>query len=117
MDSQGAASAIEQHLKIAAGLCRFDHAECIFLTGNLEIEGVVRCDLEKYAVVCSALVRLAGRVQKTRAEAEAGCRACASQNIFADRIKQIRILGIPFDVGEQAEIVVRDDVRDVGIEK
>src|SRR5260370_42044371 len=72
MPKQGAAPAIGEDLEISAGLCGLHYAEGVFLAGNRYVVGVVAGDLEEYTGVGSAFVGLTGRVQKTRAEAEAG---------------------------------------------
>ena len=71
MDAEGAAAAVEQDLEIATGLSGFDDAESVFLAGNGEVEGVVACDLQDHSVVTAALVSLSGRMQESRAKAEA----------------------------------------------
>src|SRR5260370_16422028 len=71
MPKQGAAPAIGEDLEISAGLCGLHYAEGVFLAGNRYVVGVVAGDLEEYTGVGSAFVGLTGRVQKTRAEAEA----------------------------------------------
>src|SRR5262245_41220404 len=60
MNAQRAAASLRQHLKVAACLRRFDHAERIALAGDGEIGGRVRGDLEKHAGVRSAFVGLTG---------------------------------------------------------
>src|SRR3982074_3294863 len=72
MHAQGAPAALGQHVKIAARLRRLDHPKTGLLTGHREIPGVIRCDLQEYAAVRSALVGLAGGMQETRAEFGAG---------------------------------------------
>src|SRR5438477_486413 len=69
-----APAALAEHAEIAARLRRFDHAEAVLRSGHGQILRVVAGDLQEHAAVGPALVRLAGRVQETRAEADAGRR-------------------------------------------
>ncbi len=72
MHTERAASALGQHIEIAARLCRLDHAERGLLTGYREVFGVIRGNLQKHAAIGPALVGLAGGMQEARAEFGAG---------------------------------------------
>jgi hypothetical protein len=49
MDAQGPTAALDQHLEVSAGLCRFDYSECVFLYGHGKVQSVVARDLQKDA--------------------------------------------------------------------
>ena len=72
MDSECAAASLGEDVEIAASLRGLYGAEGIFLAGHRNVGGVIVSDLEKDAGVRAAFVGLAGGVQKSRAEAEAG---------------------------------------------
>src|SRR5260221_11418877 len=65
MHAQRTAAALGQHVEIATGLRGLDHAESSLLTGYREILRVIGGDLQKYAVVWTALISLSGGIQKT----------------------------------------------------
>ena len=72
MDSQGAPAALGQDLEISTGLRRFDDAEGVLLSGHRQIGCVVTGDLQEDSAVGATFVGLAGGVQESRTEAEAG---------------------------------------------
>src|SRR5260221_12520673 len=65
MHAQRTAAALGQHVEIATGLRGLDHAESSLLTGYREILRGIGGDLQKYAVVWTALISLTGGMQKT----------------------------------------------------
>ena len=73
VDSQGTASPLLHHFHIAAGLRGFDDAEGVLLPWHWQVARVVRRDLQEHPIVRSAFVRLPGRMQEPRAEADARC--------------------------------------------
>src|SRR5260370_34669769 len=72
VNAQRAAIAIGEHGEVTARLGGFDNAKGEFLPGNGNVGGVIASELEKDAGVRAALVSLAGGMEKTRTEAEAG---------------------------------------------
>src|SRR5262245_41376733 len=72
VDPQRPSAALRQNREVAAGLGGLDDAEGEVPSGDGEVGDVVGGDLEEDAAVRPALVRLAGRVQEARAEADAG---------------------------------------------
>src|ERR1700681_2294452 len=64
MHAQRAPAALGQHVEIAAGLRRLDHAERGLLAGHREIFRIIGGDLQEHAAVGAALVGLAGGMQE-----------------------------------------------------
>src|SRR5260370_14706448 len=109
MPKQGAAPAIGEDLEISAGLCGLHYAEGGFLAGNRYVVGVVEGDLEEYTGVGSAFVGLTGRVQKTRAEAEARRDVLGVADCMADFL-QLRFMGfVHLNVAKHGEVVAVSD--------
>jgi hypothetical protein len=74
VDAQRPVPALGEHLQIAPRLCGLDDAERVPLSGHREIGLVVAGELEDDTTVRATLIRLAGRVQEPRPEADAGRR-------------------------------------------
>ncbi len=109
MHTQGAAAAIGEDLEISAGLCRLHYAEGVFLAGNRYVVGVVAGDLEEYTAVGSAFVGLTGRVQKTRAEAEA-CRDVLGVADCMTNFLQLRFMGfVHLNVAQHGKVIAVSD--------
>src|SRR5271156_2105648 len=72
MHAEGTPSALGQHLKIAASLRGFYHAESVLLFGHRQFQRIVASHLQKYSGIRTAFVRLPRRMQKTRSKAQAG---------------------------------------------
>ncbi len=116
MHTQGAAAAIGEDLEISAGLRTFYHSERVFLTGDRYVSRVVTRDLQKYAAVGAAFVGLSGRVQKTRAEAEASSNAFGITNGVANSL-QLRFVGlVHLNVAKQGKVVACTNAREMGAE-
>src|SRR5579859_3927260 len=73
MNAQRAPVALEQNVKVAAGLRVLHHAETGAMSGNGEVLAIIAGDLQKDAAIRAAFIGLAGRMQKSRSEFEAGC--------------------------------------------
>src|SRR5438270_2625581 len=72
MHPDGAPPAFVQHLEIASRR-RIDHcAETVFASGYRDVDTMVAGDLKEDAGVRTALIGLAGRMQKAWSEADAG---------------------------------------------
>ena len=117
MNPQGTPAALGQDLEIAARLRRLDHAEGVFLAGHRQILGVLAGDLQEDAAVRAALVGLPGRMQKARAEAEAGRRFGAVADHPAPALQRRDMAGAAFDIGEQTRIVAGADAAEMGLER
>src|SRR5579871_3719200 len=70
MHAQRAPATFRKHLEVTARLRRLHHTERVLLPGHRNVLGVVTRDLEEYAAVRAALVRLPGRVEEARSEAQ-----------------------------------------------
>ena len=72
MHAQRAPAALGEHVEIAAGLGRLDHAEARLLARHGEILGVIASDLQEHAAVGAAFLGLPGGMQEARAEFRTG---------------------------------------------
>src|SRR5436305_13190633 len=104
MDTQRAPLALGEHAEITSSLSRFYYAECVALSRNRKIVSVVAGNLEKDAGVWPALIRLAGRMKKAGAEAEAGRVRPDSAYRAADALQRVFMLLVHLNVGEQREV-------------
>src|SRR5215469_12691261 len=111
MDSQRAPATFEENVKVAAGLRIFHNAETGAVSGNGDVLAVVGGDLEKHTAVRTALVSLAGRVQKSRAEFEAGCDPPPVAQRQAQVLQTVHVLFVARKIGEQRETVAVTDPR------
>src|SRR5262249_39476355 len=80
VDAEGAAIAFAKHLEVASRLRRLDRPEGVLLPWHLHVGRIIAGDLQEHAAVRPALVRLAGRMQEARAEAQAGGNPLAVAN-------------------------------------
>ena len=107
MDPQRAASALDQHRQVAAGLRSLNHAKAIAAAGNADILRIMAGDLQENAGIRSALVGLAGRMLESRSEAETGRRAGRVANHRTHRGQAARMAVVSFDISEQRDIIAR----------
>src|SRR5689334_20091926 len=105
MHAQGAAIAFSKHLKVSASLRHLYHTKGKLLSWNGKVKRIIARNLQKYAGVWTALVRLTCRVQESRAETEAGCGALSVANGGAGRLKLLLIGLVHGNVGEQGSII------------
>src|ERR1700680_3387729 len=98
MDTESAAVALHQDLKIAARLGRFHNAEGVLLAGHWNVGPVIAGDLQEHARVRAAFVGLPGRVQESRTKAEAGSDSFLVAHIFADALKSILVRLVHLDI-------------------
>src|SRR5205814_4960911 len=114
MHAQRAAAALGQNLKIAARLGGLDHAEAGPLAGHGEILCVIGCDLKKYPAVRPALVGLPGRMQEPWSEFGTGGDMTVVTNLQPHPLQSLDMGGVPFNIGEQREVVVGISAREMG---
>src|ERR1700680_2029812 len=101
MDTQSAAVAFHQDLKITSRLSRFHGTKGVLLTGHRKIGFVIAGDLQEHARVRSAFVGLPGRVQESGTEAEAGSDSFRVADILADALKSVLVRFVPLDITEK----------------
>src|SRR5438445_4620043 len=116
MHTQSTAAAVGEDLEISAGLRSLHHSERVPLAGNGHIDGVVARDLQKYAAVGAAFVRLAGRMQKTRAEAEARRDVFGIANGVAKLLQLGFVSVVHLNVPEQTKVVACANPAEMGAE-
>src|SRR5665213_1443206 len=107
MDAQCAATPFHQHLKVAARLRRFHHAEAVGMAGHVDISRIVASDLQEHAGIGAALVGLAGRMLKAGSEAEASGGMSPVANARAHRGQRLRVGLVALDVRQQRHVVTR----------
>ena len=107
MNSKSSPVSLHQDLKVAAGLRRLNHSECVFLAGHRKIGRIVARDLEEDPGVWAAFVGLTGGMQKSRPETQARSYPLRSST-HADRLQSFFMRGVHLYVGEQREIVSGD---------
>src|SRR5581483_7880463 len=105
MYPQGTTAALNQHLEIATSLGRFNDAKRIFLLRYGKILRIIACNLQKDARVRSTFVCLTGGMQKAWAKAQAGCIVLAIPHGMTNVLQPRLVIGVHFDVGEQAEVI------------
>src|SRR5262245_32578913 len=105
MNTERAAMAIREDLKITARLRRLYDAERERLSGDRQVALVVAGDLQEDAGVRTALVALASGVQEARTEAKARGQTPAVTNAVTDPLKRLFVGRIHFDVTEDREVV------------
>src|SRR6185437_11788350 len=105
MNPQSSPVALRQHCKIAASLRSFYNPERILLPRHGKIRGIVAGDLQKHARVRTAFVRLPGRMQKSRTEAQARRDAFLVANRVTYRLQTLLVLTIHRDERQGGEII------------
>ena len=105
MNAQRATAALEQDIEVAACLGILHHSETRAMARNGQIVAIVGRDLKKDAAVRPALVSLAGRMQKSRAEFEASCGVVAIAQREPQLLQSRCILFIARKIGKQGKIV------------
>src|SRR5579872_82195 len=105
MNAQRAPSPFCQNVKVSARLCCLDHSEGIFLLRNGQFNRVIASDLKKHARIWPALIRLSGRVQEPRPEAEAGRDMLPVSYGMSNRLQRRFMFGIHLDVCQHCEII------------
>src|SRR5579859_440973 len=109
MNAQGAAAALGENGKISTRLRRFHDAESIRLLRHAKVGGVVRGNLEKYALVGTTFVGLSCGVQKTRPKAEYGGHFFFVANRETNRLQQLLVFVGHGDVAEQSKVIAGAD--------
>ncbi len=105
MHPQHAASARRQHFEIAARLQPLDGAEAVALARHRQVLGVVARNHQKHAGVRPALVRLPGRMQIPRPEADGRRDFPAIAHEAANRVERIPVRLVHLDERENREVV------------
>src|SRR5712692_8680524 len=113
VDPQRAAPTLDEHLEIALRLGRLHHTERVPLARHRHVRRVVAGELEEHAGVRPALVGLARRVQKARAEADARRHAEPVADRAPDRPELGLVRTVHLDVGEQRDVVAGRDLAEV----
>ena len=116
MHAQCAPAAVGQHVEIATRLRRLDDAETGLLAGHGEILGLIGGDLQEYAAVGPALVGLSGGMQEARSELRAGRDVTFVANRKPDVLQRVDMGVVPFDIGEQRDIVARPGAAQVSLQ-
>src|SRR5260370_40814207 len=105
MHAQRTAAALGQHVEIATGLRGLDHAESSLLTGYREILRVIGGDLQKYAVVWTALISLTGGMQKTWTKFGTSGDMAVVAHLQPHVLQGVDMRAIALDIGEQRHII------------
>src|SRR4029077_14158456 len=113
MHGERAAAAFGKDVEIAASLRGLYGAERVFLVGHGQIRGVIARDLQKDAAVRAAFVGLAGRMQESRAEAEASGEFLSITNGVTEFLKNFFVFGINGDVPENGEVIASAGAREM----
>src|SRR5882762_8844692 len=116
MHAHNAPPALRQHLEVAARLRRLDDAEAVGLIGDRKIVGIVAGDLKEDAGIGPAFVGLAGRMEETRAEADAGRHPFAIADHQTDVPQDVAVKLVAFDIGENPAIISCLDSRQMSAE-
>src|ERR1700723_2469317 len=116
MYAQGAAVAVSQNLEIATSLCGFHNAERVLLAGHGQVRGIVTGDLQKHAGVRPAFVSLTRGMQESWTKSETGRDFLVISDRMANLLQLSLMRVIPFDIGEQAEIISRPQPIQVGLQ-
>ena len=116
MRAQDAPTALGEHLEVARGLRRLDHAEARTTSRNGEIVRRPCRDLKKNAGVRPALVGLPGRMQEARPKLQTrrGARSVADGRAQALQRREPRGCGI--EIGDEREVIAVTEPREVRLE-
>src|SRR5260370_30735350 len=96
MDSQCPAIAVRKNLKIAPSLCLFYDAESVLLPWDWEIDRIIAGDLQEDSGIGTALVGLSRRMEKTRAESQAGRDFLRVSNHVASGLQNVLVRVVHF---------------------
>jgi hypothetical protein len=105
MHAKRAAAALGQHIEVATRLRRLHDTKCRSVSRNRQIVRILARDLQKHASVWSALVGLAGRMEKARAKADAGCHMTPVADGKAHLLQHVRVRPVARHVGEEGGVV------------
>src|SRR5437763_14181586 len=100
MDSQSPSLALHKHVEVATRLCCLNHTKARRVARNRQIVADVGGDLQEYTAVRAALISLAGRVQKTRTEPDAGCDAVPVAQDAPQPLQVLAMLLVAGDVSQ-----------------
>src|SRR5438094_7759702 len=109
MYAQGTPATVGEYLKIAASLRCFHDPECKLLAGNRKVGTILARDLQEHARVRTALVSLAGGVQKARTKSETGRHVFLVANRDPHALQRLFVRLVHFHVPEQSEVIARLD--------
>src|SRR6266702_5152518 len=113
VDAERPAIAIGKNGEIAARLGGLDDAKGEFLARDRNIGSIIAGELEKNAGVRTALVGLAGGVEKARAEAEAGGGFLGVAHLVADGLQGFLVGVVHLDVAEKCEVIAGADAAEM----
>ena len=116
MHPQRAPAAFGQHVEIAARLRRLDDTERRLLAGHRQILRVIGGDLQEHAAVGPALVGLSGRMQEARSELGAGRDATPFAHFQPHVLKQVDVIRLALDIGEQRDVIVGIDAGEMRLQ-
>src|SRR5664280_2778205 len=107
VNTQRAATALNQHLEVAAGLRGLHHAETVGMAGHVDVGWVIAGNLQEHAGIRAAFVGLPRRMLEARSEAEAGGGTGFVANARAHCSQRLGVRLVALDISQQRHVVAR----------